>query len=105
MCSDIVGGYSRIITPEKELLELMMPMINFLSQDFGIACAKYRNEKEYSESLGLIFKNSLNEKCEVFIKNIRGEIKMSFDEEEWEAIDDKKLVVKVVTTLKNIAID
>ena len=92
-------GSSRIITPEKEILEMMMPIIKYLHDDFNISCDKYNNNKEYSELLGLIFKSSAKSQCKVFIKNIRGEMKMHFENEEYEPLNIKKLGFRVIKTL------
>ena len=74
--NDGIAGHSRIIIQEKELLEMVKPLIDYLHTDFDISCDKYNNEEKYSEMLGLCFKNNLNDKCNVFILNASGKLEM-----------------------------
>lgn len=94
-----IVGKSRIITQEKELLEMMKPIIRYLVDNFDIGCDKYNNDEKYSEILGLRFKNEYGEKCNVFVLNIMGKLEMKVEGEEYEAFDMEKLVVKIVEKL------
>lgn len=91
-----IAGHSRIITQEKELLEMMKPIINYLYDNFNISCAKYNNDEKYSELLGLCFKNKYGEKCNVFVFNFMGNLKMQFEDDEHEPFNAKKLVTKII---------
>lgn len=94
-----VAGHSRIITQEKDLLEMMKPIIRYLVDNFDIRCAKYNNDEKYSEMLGLCFKNEHGEKCNVFILNAMGKLEMKIEGEEYEQFDAEKLVLKIVNKL------
>ena len=53
-------------------------------------------DEKYSELLGLCFKNEYGEKCNVFILNAMGKLKMKFESDEYEPFDAKKLVFKII---------
>lgn len=91
-----VAGRSRVITQEKDLLEMMKPIIRYLVDNYDIRCAKYNNDEKYSEMLGLCFKNEYDEKCNVFILNVMGKLEMKIEGEEYEQFDAEKLVLKIV---------
>ena len=94
-----VAGRSRVITQEKDLLEMMKPIIRYLVDNYDIRCAKYNNDEKYSEILGLCFKNEYDEKCNVFILNVTGKLEMKIEGEEYEKFDAEKLVLKIVNKL------
>lgn len=94
-----IMGHSRIIIQEKELLEIVKPLIDYLHTNLGISCDKYNNEEKYSEMLGLRFKNNFNDKCNVFIFNIGGKLKMKVGNNDCEIFDIKELAVKVFDIL------
>ena len=91
-----VAGRSRVITQEKDLLEMMKPIIRYLVDNYDIRCAKYNNDEKYSEMLGLCFKNEYDEKFNVFILNVMGKLEMKIEGEEYEQFDAEKLVLKIV---------
>ncbi len=90
------AGHSRIITQEKDLLNMMMPIIEYLQRNFGIGCDKYNNDQKHLEMLGLRFKNEYGKKCNVFILNVMGKLEMEIEGEEYEQFDAEKLVLKIV---------
>ena len=92
-----VAGRSRVITQEKDLLEIIKPIINHLYANFDISCAKYNNDEKYSELLGLCFKNKYGEKCNVFILNAMGKLEMKFEGDKYEPFDAEKLVFKIIS--------
>lgn len=94
-----IVGHSRIIIQEKELLEMVKPLIDYLHTDFGIGCDKYNNEKKYLEMLGLRFKNNFNDICNVFILNAGGKLKMKVGDSDYETFDIKELAVKIIDIL------
>lgn len=93
------AGYSRIIKQEKDLLDMMMPIIKYLKNDFEISCSKYNNDQKYSEMLGLCFKNEFGDKCNVFVLNIHNKIQMKIESEAYEELNMNKLVIKVTEKL------
>lgn len=99
-----IAGYSRIILQEKELLEMVKPLIDYLHTDFDIDYDKYNNDEKYSEMLGLRFKNVLGDKCNVFILNIYGELEMKVDNGHIEPFDIKKLAFKIIDILNWVKI-
>ena len=94
-----IAGHSRIIIQEKELLEMVKPLIDYLHTDFGIGCDKYNNEEKYSEMLALRFKNNFNDKCNVFILNAGGKLEMKVGDSDYETFDIKELAVKIIDIL------
>lgn len=92
-------GSSRIIVQEKELLEMMKPIISYLQSNYGFSCSKYNNKDKYSEMLVLCFKNDLDEKCVVIVMNNVDNLKMKIGHEEIEPFDIEKLVLKIIDTL------
>ena len=84
---------------EKELFEMMKPIIRYLADNFDIRCSRYNNDEKYSEMLGLRFKNEYGEKCNVFILNLMGKLEMKIEGEEYEQFDAEKLVLKIVNQL------
>ena len=94
-----ICGYSRIIVQEKQLFEIMQPLIHMLCTQHQLSCGRYRNEEKYSEMLGLLFKNKYDEECSVFIVNIAGKLEMKIKGEDYEAFDMKKLYIKILEKL------
>lgn len=94
-----IAGHSRIIIQEKELLEMVKPLIDYLYTDFGIGCDKYNNEEKYLEMLGLRFTNNFNDKCNVFILNAGGKLEMKVGDSDYETFDIKELAVKIIDIL------
>lgn len=94
-----IAGHSRIIIQEKELLEMVKPLIDYLHTDFDICCDKYSNEEKYSEMLGLRFKNIFNDKCNVFVFNAAGKLEMKVGDSDYEPFDMKELAVKIIDIL------
>ncbi len=92
------GGYTRIVVQEKELLEMIKPLIDYLNTYYGISCAKYRNERKYSEMLSLRFENSLGKTCNVSLWHSR-DLKVLVDNGAFELFDMKKLAFKIIDIL------
>lgn len=96
----IMGGSCRIIYQENELLKMMMPTIKFLNDNYDIICDKYINKEKYSELLILLFKNSSkNKKYIVYISGLGGKLQMSFDGNELEQLNMKKLTINIIDSL------
>ena len=93
-----IAGSSRIIIQEKELLKIMEPIISYLHSNYNIAYDKYNIEEKYSEVLGLCFKNN-NVKCNVFILNACGKLKMKIANEDCVPFDMEQLTIKIIDTL------
>ena len=94
-----LSGTSRIITQEKDLLKIMTPLITYLNDNYSINCYQYRSEEKYSESLGLRFTNSTNNKCYVYFSNIHGQLKMKIDNGEYEPFSIQNVVIKIIKKL------
>lgn len=96
-----IAGHSRIIIQEKELLEMVKPLIVYLHTNFAIDCDKYNNEEKYSEMLGLRFKNNFNDKCNVFIRNLYGKLQMKIADGEYQPYNTVELGEKIIIKLGN----
>lgn len=93
-------GRSRIIIQEKELFEMMKPLISFLYTECGISCDRYVIEEKYSEMLGLCFENDNNIKCDVFILSIGDQLEMKIgDKDDYEPFDMEKLGMEIIDIL------
>ena len=93
-------GQSRIIIQEKELFEMVKPLIDFLDTECGIICDRYVIEEKYSEKLGLRFGNDNNVKCDVFILNIGNQLEMRIGEkDDFEPFDMRKLGLEIIDIL------